>query len=71
MESNNGEYIMVDFTAEELSLISERAEYLAKVEEIQPFWQQAYWQLSLAANHLSMVREIDEKSMNKIPEDCG
>lgn len=69
MMSNDGEYIIVDFTAEELANISERAEYLAKAEEIQSFWKQAYWQLSLAANHLSMILQIEEKDTDKILED--
>ena len=33
MESNNGEYIIVDFTVEELALISERANHLSMIPE--------------------------------------
>lgn len=69
MKSNNGEYIIVDFKAEELAIISERAEYLAKAEEIQSLWKQAYWQLSLAANHLSIVLQIEEKDTDEILKD--
>lgn len=61
MESNNGEYIKADFTFEELDLISQRAEHLAKSDEINIFWQQAYWALALSANTLSIMLENEEK----------
>lgn len=69
MISNSGEYILVDFTAEELELISERAEGLIEMKEMQPFWQQAHWQLSLAANHLSMLLQREKGNGDKILED--
>ena len=66
MQSNNGEYIIVDFTSEELQLISERAEYMAQFEETHPIWKQMFWQLALSANHLSAMLETEEKPLPKL-----
>lgn len=63
MKFNNEEYIKADFTSEELDLISRRAEHLAKSDEINSFWQQAFWSLTLSANTLSIMLEDEEKSL--------
>ncbi len=62
MQSSNGEYIIVDFTSEELQLISERAEYMAQVEDVHPLWQQMFWQLALSANQLGLMLEKEERA---------
>lgn len=68
MESNNDEYIKAEFTSEELDLISQRAEFMAQTEDINPFFEQMYWQFSLSANHLSVMLEEEEKAEKLILE---
>ena len=66
MLSSTSEYIVVDFTSEELQLISERAEYMAQVKEVHPLWRQMFWQLALSANSLSIMLEREERQPPKL-----
>lgn len=68
MESSAGEYIKAEFTSGELDLISQRAEFIAQTEDINPFWKRIYWQLALVANHLSIMLEEEEKPEESILE---